>query len=228
MSRAGSCGRWPVADTFDPDCARCPRIARHLAGVRCDYPGYHAAPVAAFGTHAARLWVIGLAPGMHGANATGRPFTGDYAGLVLYPALHQAGYASQPEATGLDDGLELRDCYITNAVKCLPPANRPLGSEVVQCNQFLAAELRLRPPGSVLLALGRVAHGAVLRALGLRGADYPFAHGAQHRLGEGWLVDSYHCSRYNIQTRRLSTGMFRQVVEDARRLTTCSKAIATS
>lgn len=204
---------------FDPHCRACPRLASFLASVRKEYPAYHAAPVAPFGPDDARLLIVGLAPGMHGANATGRPFTGDYAGILLYDTLFRFGFSNQPTATHRDDGLQLRDCRITNAVKCLPPENKPVGAEVSNCNRFLAVELTRVPPGAVILALGNVAHGAVVKALGLRASLHPFAHGARHALDDGrWLVDSYHCSRYNTQTRRLTEAMFHAVFTDIRAL----------
>jgi uracil-DNA glycosylase family 4 len=204
---------------FDPACRRCPRLAAHLDDVRAAHPRYHAAPVPPFGDPEARLLIVGLAPGMHGANATGRPFTGDHAGILLYATLHRLGLADRPQSRAADDGLRLRNCRITNAVKCLPPGNKPSTVEVRACNGFLAAEIRALGSGSVLFALGRIAHGAVLQALGLTQAGHPFAHGAEHRLPGGlMLVDSYHCSRYNTQTRRLTEPMFRAVLERARDL----------
>jgi uracil-DNA glycosylase len=204
---------------FTTDCRRCPRLADLLGEVRTKFPGYHCAPVPPFGDPAARLLVVGLAPGMHGANASGRPFTGDHAGILLYATLHRFGFASRPESRSAGDGLALVDCRITNAVKCLPPANKPTPDEVRTCNPYLAAELAGLPTGAVALALGAVAHGAVLRALGLRPAAFPFSHGAEHGAAPGLcLLDSYHCSRYNTQTRRLTEPMFRAVVARARAL----------
>ncbi|MEF8834440.1 MAG: uracil-DNA glycosylase, partial [Halofilum sp. (in: g-proteobacteria)] len=165
---------------FDPACRACPRLAAHLDAVHAQYPDYHCAPVPAFGDPAARLLIVGLAPGEHGANATGRPFTGDYAGRLLYATLHAFGFASAPVSSTADDGLRLTDCRITNAVKCLPPGNKPTGAEIRECNGFLQAEIAMRPP-TVVLALGRVAHDATLRALGLRQRDYRFGHAAVHR-----------------------------------------------
>jgi uracil-DNA glycosylase family 4 len=210
----------PAADRslFDPACRRCPRLADFLAEVRSRHPGYHAAPVPPFGAPHARLLVVGLAPGMHGANATGRPFTGDHAGILLYATLHRFGFASQAEATAADDGLELVDCRINNAVKCLPPQNKPTPAEVATCRDYLAADLARLPPGAVVVALGRVAHESVLRAFGLALKAHPFAHGAEHRL-DGvavTLIDSYHCSRYNTQTGRLTAAMFEAVFARAR------------
>ncbi len=199
---------------FDPGCRRCPRLAAHLDGVRAGYPDYHAAPVPAFGDPDPRLLIVGLAPGMHGANASGRPFTGDYAGILLYETLHRYGYASRPESRSTDDGLRLRGCRITNAVKCLPPENKPTPVEVRECNAFLAGELAALEAGAIILALGTIAHQAVLRALGLKPGDFPFGHGREHRLPrDHWLIDSYHCSRYNTQTRRLTTEMFHAVFD---------------
>lgn len=221
----GSAASAIPAGAFDPGCRHCPRLADHLAGVREGYPDYHAAPVPPFGVADPGLLVVGLAPGMHGANATGRPFTGDHAGLLLYRTLHAFGFSNGPESVAADDGLELHDCRVTNAVKCLPPQNKPTGAEVRACNPFLAAELAGLRAGAVVLALGRVAHDAVVRATGARIGAYPFAHGRHHDLASGretghrWtLIDCYHCSRYNTQTRRLTEPMFRAVFEDIERL----------
>jgi uracil-DNA glycosylase family 4 len=167
-----------------------------------------------FGEDDAELVIVGLAPGMHGANASGRPFTGDYAGILLYATLHAYGYASKPIATGRDDGLALAGCRITNAVKCLPPDNKPLPIEVKNCNAYLVADLARLPDGAAVLALGRIAHDAALRALGERPAAFAFAHGAKHALARGVaLFDSYHCSRYNTNTGRLTPAMFHSVFD---------------
>lgn len=199
---------------FDPDCTRCPRLAAHLDAVRRDYPDYHAAPVPPFGPAQARLLIVGLAPGMHGANATGRPFTGDHAGILLYRTLYDFGFSSQPEAVSRNDGLVLHDCRVTNAVKCLPPQNKPTAAEVRTCNRFLAAEIAAVSP-HIILALGRVAHEAVLRAVGMKLSACRFAHGAQHDLGQDRvLFDSYHCSRYNTQTKRLTPAMFEELFRE--------------
>jgi uracil-DNA glycosylase family 4 len=198
---------------FDPGCRRCPRLADFLEEGRARHPGYHCAPVAPFGDAAPRLLVVGLAPGFHGANATGRPFTGDYAGVLLYETLHEFGWASAPVSTSRDDGLALRGARITNAVKCVPPGNKPTPAEIATCNPFLRAELAGLANDVVVLALGAIAHGAVLRAESLKLASYRFAHAAEHVLPGGRvLVDSYHCSRYNTNTRRLTVEMFRAVV----------------
>jgi uracil-DNA glycosylase family 4 len=206
---------WP-ADVFDPSCRRCPRLAQHLDGFHASHPYYHCAPVAPFGDPDARLLVVGLAPGAHGANATGRPFTGDYAGRLLFDTLFRFGWANQPEAHAADDGLVLTDCRITNAVKCLPPANKPSTAEIRTCGRFLAGELAAMPP-RVIVALGRVGHDAVVRAHGARLRDHPFAHAALHHPANGPpIVDSYHCSRYNTQTGRLTPTMFDHVFTLAR------------
>jgi len=191
-------------------CTACPRLASHLAGVRRRYPGYYTRPVLPFGAAPARLLIVGLAPGLHGANRSGRPFTGDHAGILLYATLHRYGFADQSQSRAADDGLRLIDCRITNAVKCLPPQNKPLPAEVRACNRHLAAEIAALEP-VIVLALGKVAHEAVLMALGERLCAHRFAHGARHRLSALTLFDSYHCSRYNTQTRRLTPEAFAAV-----------------
>jgi uracil-DNA glycosylase family 4 len=201
---------------YDPNCRRCPRLATFLAQVRERHPAYWARPVPSFCATRPRVLIVGLAPGMHGANRTGRPFTGDHAGILLFQTLYEAGLASRPVSLSAADGLKLLNARIVNAVKCVPPANKPLPEEVRCCNAYLAAELRQLSRVRVYLALGRVAHDAVLRAHGLTPARYPFAHGREHQLdGAQQLIDSYHCSRYNTQTRRLTAAMFRQVVRRA-------------
>ena len=203
---------------FSTDCVRCERLALFLADVRAEFPDYFAKPVPAFGDAGARCCVVGLAPGMHGANASGRPFTGDYAGILLYRTLHKYGFASKAESRSADDDLKLIDCRITNAVKCLPPQNKPIAAEINTCNQWLKQELAAMPDKHVIIALGSIAHKAVIRALDLKQADYRFAHGAEHTLQHGVLIDSYHCSRYNTQTRRLTPPMFEAIFERARGL----------
>jgi uracil-DNA glycosylase family 4 len=204
---------------FDADCRRCPRLAAFLDAVHAEEPDYYCRPVPPFGDPLARIVLVGLAPGMHGANRTGRPFTGDHAGILLYLTLHKFGLASGPESITADDGLELKDARITNSVKCLPPANKPLPAEVKECNAYLRAELQQSRSARVILALGAIAHVAVLRAFDLRAATFRFAHAAEHDLGAGRvLLDSYHCSRYNTQTRRLTTDMFEAVIRRARDL----------
>jgi uracil-DNA glycosylase family 4 len=219
-----------MQSSFSAECRRCPRLANHLDEVKARYPAYHARPVAPFGDTAPRLLIVGLAPGMHGANRTGRPFTGDFAGILLYRTLHKFGFASHEGSDSPHDNLQLMDCRITNAVKCLPPQNKPEPVEIRNCNSFLAAEIAaFRQEGGVaILALGAIAHQAVLLALRLKLKDYPFGHGAVHALAAGTagpianspdspgpkevrLYDSYHCSRYNTQTRRLTAEMFEEV-----------------
>ena len=208
-----------AGEGFDPRCRRCPRLARHLDRVRAQHPDYHCAPVPPFGSSRFRLLVVGLAPGLHGANRTGRPFTGDHAGILLYRALHGHGFATRAESVSAGDRLRLRACRITNAVKCLPPANRPEPAEARRCNPFLAAELAGLGRGGVVVALGAIAHAAVLRALGMTPSEARFAHGAEHALpGDRRLLDSYHCSRYNTNTRRLTPAMFDRVFARARHL----------
>jgi uracil-DNA glycosylase family 4 len=205
--------------SFDPECRRCPRLAAFLDAVRFEKPSYYCRPVPAFGAPKARLLIVGLAPGKHGANRTGRPFTGDFAGILLYETLYKFGLASGPKSVAADDRLKLIDTRISNAVKCLPPENKPLPIEINTCNDFLRVELEQSPEVQVIVALGLVAHGAVLRALRLRSAAYRFAHAAEHFLSEDrLLIDSYHCSRYNTQTRRLTTPMFESVIGRARDL----------
>ena len=198
--------------TFNPDCRQCPRLATFLDEVKAENPAYFCRPVPPFGDETLGLLIVGLAPGMHGANRTGRPFTGDHAGILLYSTLHKFGFASAATSVSADDGLQLRGCRITNAVKCLPPANKPETAEVVECNFYLSNELAALPTGTIVLALGNLAHAAVLRACKLKAKIYPFAHGARHALPGGLvLYDSYHCSRYNTQTRRLTEAMFHEV-----------------
>lgn len=197
---------------FDPHCTHCRRLDEFLCTVKSKYPNYHARPVAPFGDDNARLLIVGLAPGMHGANASGRPFTGDYAGLLLYEALYEFGFSNRPTSESLTDGLVLKNCRITNAVKCLPPQNKPTTEEIKRCNAFLAAELATLTPQSVILALGTVAHQAVLRACGLKAGFASFAHNAVQPLPNGLtLVDSFHTSRYNVQTKRLTKPLFTDV-----------------
>jgi uracil-DNA glycosylase family 4 len=207
----------PLPSTiFDRGCRDCPRLAGFLDDVNARYPDYYCRPVPPFGDSAARFLIVGLAPGMHGANRTGRPFTGDHAGILLYETLHRYGFSSAPESLAADDGLRLIDCRITNAVKCLPPDNKPVGAEINTCNRFLANELDTLAPGSVVLALGGIAHRAIVKARGLRQADFKFAHKADHDLGSFRMLDSYHCSRYNTNTGRLTPAMFDAVFAKAK------------
>ena len=210
---------------FDLECRLCDRLAEFLDEVRVRYPDYHARPVPAFGEESPRLLIVGLAPGLHGANRTGRPFTGDFAGKLLYQTLHAHGFASQAQSVAADDPLVLHDCRITNAVKCVPPQNRPLGPEIVNCNAYLKSELAVHVDCTVILALGGVAHRAVLRALQLKQVAYRFGHATEHALPDGrCLLDSYHCSRYNTQTKRLTVAMFEAVIARARQLIDASNS----
>ncbi len=212
--------------TFDPNCRRCPRLATFLDEVKANNPGFFCKPVPPFGVEQPRLLIVGLAPGLNGANRTGRPFTGDYAGVLLYSTLHRFGFATSGEPLDADGwanpDLTLMDCRITNAVKCLPPANKPETAEVVACNAYLKTELAAMPRGTVVLALGNVAHAAVLRALGLKAKDFVFGHAVRHELAGGvTLYDSYHCSRYNTQTRRLTEAMFHAVFASIKEELSC-------
>jgi uracil-DNA glycosylase family 4 len=205
----------PAAGRPEPaaDCDLCPRLEAYRSALRRAEPGWFNAPVPAFGDGAARFLIVGLAPGMRGANRTGRPFTGDYAGAVLYPALLRHGLARGGFAARTDDGLELLDTRIANAVRCVPPQNKPTGAEIVTCRRFLLPELSGAAAPQVILALGRIAHESVLRALGLRVAAWPFAHRGAHALPHGQiLVSSYHTSRYNVNTGRLTLAMFEAVM----------------
>ena len=201
---------------FSITCRKCQRLVKFLDEVKVSYPDYHARPVPAFGDVAPKLLIIGLAPGMHGANRTGRPFTGDFAGILLYKTLYKYGFSSYDESVSATDSLRLIGCRITNAVKCLPPGNRPELNEIRNCNGYLSAEIAsfVAGEGRALLALGTVAHRAGLIALGLKSKAYPFGHGIIHTLPNNLnLYDSYHCSRYNTQTKRLNVRMFEQVFE---------------
>lgn len=203
---------------FDKNCRACPRLAEFLDSVSDRYPDYYCKPVPPFGDEKSRFLIVGLAPGMHGANRSGRPFTGDHAGILLYQTLHKFGFSSHAESLAPDDHLQLTNCRITNAVKCLPPDNKPVGAEINMCNTFLGNELQALPESSVVLALGGIAHRAVIKALAMRQADYKFAHAAVHDLGVVRLLDSYHCSRYNTNTRRLTTEMFEGIFAQAQEL----------
>lgn len=199
------------------DCRDCPRLAGFLDDVRTRYPTYFAKPVPAFGAEDIKLLIVGLAPGLHGANRSGRPFTGDHAGILLYETLHRFGFATAPTSTHADDGLQLVQCRITNSVKCVPPQNKPEPEEIRRCNKYLKTELDQLDSSLTLLALGAIAHRSVLMALGLKPVNFPFAHGAVHRLPNGMtLFDSYHCSRYNTQTRRLTAEAFAAVFASIR------------
>jgi len=208
---------WQSAKIFNANCRKCPRLAAFLDTVKENNPDYHCKPVPSFGDSAARFLIVGLAPGMHGANRTGRPFTGDHAGILLYRTLHAFGFSNQAEAVAVNDGLSLINCRITNAVRCLPPDNKPVGAEINTCNAYLTYELRALAQNSVVLALGGIAHRAVIRAMTLRQAAHPFGHAAEHDIAPGiMLLDSYHCSRYNTNTGRLTNEMFRSVFARAK------------
>jgi uracil-DNA glycosylase len=210
---------------FDPSCRRCPRLAAFLDFVREREPDYYCKPVPPFGDSRARLLIVGLAPGMHGANRTGRPFTGDYAGILLYATLFKFGLATAPTSSAADDDLELKGARITNSVKCLPPENKPTPLEIKVCNAYLEAELEQSPEARIIVALGAIAHNAVLRASSARASEFRFAHGAEHVLRGGrTLLDSYHCSRYNTQTRRLTAEMFEAVIGRAAALAADGRA----
>jgi uracil-DNA glycosylase family 4 len=201
-----------------PDCPLCPRLAAFRADNRKVFPDFHNAPVASFGPLDAELLIVGLAPGLKGANRTGRPFTGDYAGDLLYRTLLACGLAVGGYDRRPDDGLRLIGCRVTNAVRCVPPANKPTPAEANTCRQFLAAEIAALPRLRLILALGRVAHDSVVRAAGERPSRFPFAHAAMHMLPSGRrVIDSYHCSRYNTQTGVLTAAMFEAVIAEARR-----------
>jgi uracil-DNA glycosylase family 4 len=200
----------------DRDCPLCRRLVDFRLAARAKYPDWHNAPVAPFGPAEARLLIVGLAPGLQGANRTGRPFTGDYAGDLLYATLKEFGLARGDYEQRPDDTLQLVDCRISNAVKCVPPENKPTPEEIKICNRFLAEELASLPNVKVILSLGSIAHDAVLVALGQKKSSAKFAHGARHALPRGLIMfNSYHCSRYNTNTGRLTTEMFRDVVGKA-------------
>ena len=207
----------PTPCAPDQDCDLCPRLAAFREGHRAAEPDWHNAPVTSFGGLDARLLIVGLAPGLRGANCTGRPFTGDFAGDLLYATLAEFGFACGAYGAHAADGLTLHDCRITNAVRCVPPQNQPKGAEITACRQFLTAEIAAMTRLRAILALGLVAHGAVLKALGLRAGAHHFAHGAVHHLDEGRrLFDSYHCSRLNTNTGRLTPAMFAEVFASIR------------
>jgi uracil-DNA glycosylase family 4 len=198
------------------DCPRCPRLAAFRNGWREREPEWFNAPVASFGTHQARLLIVGLAPGLRGANRTGRPFTGDFAGDLLYATLKDFGFAQGSYQASPDDGLELIDCRITNAVRCVPPENKPTPAEIAACRPFLCATIDEMPRLIAVVALGRVAHETFIAANDARRSQYPFGHGRAHALGAIRLFDSYHCSRYNTNTRVLTPQMFRDVFAKVR------------
>lgn len=198
------------------DCHLCPRLAKFRADNRKKFPGYFNDPVPTFGGHDARLLIVGLAPGLHGANKTGRPFTGDYAGVLLYNTLLKHGLAKGTYGERVNDGLTLVDCAITNAVRCVPPENKPVPAEINTCRQFLSATIEAMPHLRAILSLGQIAHNSVCSALGVKKSAYKFGHGARHRTQEIALIASYHCSRYNTNTGVLTEKMFDDVVKQAK------------
>jgi uracil-DNA glycosylase family 4 len=200
----------------DRNCPLCPRLLGFREAARAREPQWFNSPVPSFGDPDARLLIVGLAPGLQGANRTGRPFTGDYAGDLLYATLLEYGFAKGHYQARPDDGLTLVDCRISNAVRCVPPQNKPQPAEINVCRQFLIATIETMPNLRAIVALGRVAHESTLKALGLRAAAAPFAHGTVHQAGATKLYDSYHCSRYNTNTRVLTPQMFRSVFAKVR------------
>ena len=217
MTKNSTTNLVPAATEPDRDCPLCPRLADFRAEARGREPDWFNAPVASFGDPNARLLIVGLAPGLQGANRTGRPFTGDYAGDLLYATLIGYGFAKGVYQARPDDGLKLVDCRISNAVRCVPPQNKPLPIEINTCRQFLAATIASMPKLRSIVLLGRIAHESTVKALGLRGAAVPFAHGAVHKAGTFALYDSYHCSRYNTNTGVLTPKMFRDVFAKVRK-----------
>lgn len=215
-----------------PDCPLCPRLAAFRHSLRAAEPEWHNAPVQAFGTYDARLLIVGLAPGLRGANRTGRPFTGDFAGELLYETLIEFGFATGAYGAAANDGLRLLSCMIANAVRCVPPQNKPLPAEITSCRPFLKATIAALTELRAIVALGRIAHESAVRALGLKPSSLPFSHGAEHTLSTNGdnarehrtrarpivLIDSYHCSRYNTNTGVLTPAMFRAVFARAREM----------
>ena len=197
---------------FDASCKDCKRLSSFLAQVKNKNPDYFCKPVPPFGQKNSPFLIVGLAPGMHGANKTGRPFTGDHAGILLYKTLYKFGFSNLETSQSVGDNLILKNCSITNAVKCLPPDNKPNQEEINNCNKFLQSEINQLRQGSILLALGLIAHNAIITALNLTKKEYKFSHGKRHNLSDNLVMyDSYHCSRYNTQTKRLTEKMFEEV-----------------
>ena len=197
---------------YDASCKDCKRLSFFLAQVKNRNPDYFCKPVPSFGQKNPPFLIVGLAPGMHGANKTGRPFTGDHAGILLYKTLYKFGFSNLETSKSVDDNLILKNCAITNAVKCLPPDNKPNHQEINNCNKFLQSEISELKQGSILLALGLIAHNAIMTTLNLTKKEYKFSHGARHNLPNNLVMyDSYHCSRYNTQTKRLTEEMFHEV-----------------
>lgn len=208
-----------------PDCPLCPRLVEFRSANRIAYPEFFNRPVPSFGDRAARLMVVGLAPGLKGANRTGRPFTGDFAGDLLYETLLAYGFARGTYRADPADGLELVDCIIVNAVRCVPPENKPTGAEAATCRQFLTGSIAGQRSLRAIVALGRIAHDSVLAAIAARRSAYAFGHGREHSLENGLqLIDSYHCSRYNTNTGKLTPEMFRSVFARAREVVSTEAA----
>ena len=197
---------------YDASCKDCKRLSSFLAQVKNKNPDYFCKPVPPFGQKNSPFLIVGLAPGMHGANKTGRPFTGDHAGILLYKTLYKFGFSNLETSQSVGDNLILKNCSITNAVKCLPPDNKPNQEEINNCNKFLRSEINQLRQGSILLALGLIAHNAIITALNLTKKEYKFSHSKRHNLSDNLVMyDSYHCSRYNTQTKRLTEKMFEEV-----------------
>lgn len=218
MTMTSAMSEIPVATEPAYFCNRCPRLYDFLEDCRAKLPFHFNGPVPSFGDPNAELLIVGLAPGMHGANKTGRPFTGDAAGDLLYSALAKFGFSNDRFEARIDDGLALRNAMITNAVRCLPPQNKPIGSEVNECRHYLKAQIDALPRLKVLLCLGKVSHDSTVRALGGKVAQEKFAHGSVYELGGYTLLSSYHCSRYNTNTGRLTETMFFDIFDRARSL----------
>jgi uracil-DNA glycosylase family 4 len=206
------------------DCPRCPRLVAFREAWRARQPDWFNAPVPSFGPVEARVLIVGLAPGLQGANRTGRPFTGDFAGHLLYATLKTFGFARGDYAERIDDGLVLTDARITNAVRCVPPENKPVGAEIATCRDFLEATIAEMPNLTAIVALGRIAHDSTVLALGRRLVSAPFGHGARHDIDHLTLFDSYHCSRYNTNTGVLTPDMFRTVFAAVRAHLDASRA----
>ena len=202
-----------MLESYNPHCQKCERLSNFLKTVKKENAAYFCKPVPAFGDKIGQLLIVGLAPGMHGANRTGRPFTGDYAGVSLYENLYKYGFSNQATSISMNDHLKLNNCQITNAVKCLPPQNKPIGSEINNCNTYLQKEISELKTDSIILTLGGIAHRAVIKSLNLRQADYKFGHGNESNINNFRLINSYHCSRYNLNTKRLTLPMFEQIFE---------------
>ena len=207
----------PASGKPGHDCPRCPRLVAFRTAWRNAEPDWFNAPVPSFGPIDARLLIVGLAPGLRGANRTGRPFTGDYAGDLLYATLTEFGFAQGTYEARPDDGLTLVDCRITNAVRCVPPENKPTPAEITTCREFLTSTIREMTKLRAIVTLGRIAHETFIAAQNAKRRDYPFTHGGTHQMGEITLFDSYHCSRYNTSTRVLTPKMFRDVFAQVRK-----------